>query len=188
MSYLSTKEQDEILIVTLDQPDSKVNKLDEQLITEFKELLETASQSAAKGIVLISGKENNFIAGADVEMLKNKQAPEEVTELSRRGNDLLLELEHFDKPIVAAIHGSCLGGGLEVAMACHYRVASDHDKTIMGQPESQLGLLTGGGGTPRLPRLIGVEKALPDLRTDQNVYPGKAYKIARVDEMVHKAG
>src|SRR5699024_12544477 len=111
MSYLSTKEQDEILIVTLDQPDSKVNKLDEQLITEFKELLETASQSAAKGIVLISGKENNFIAGADVKMLKNKQAPEEVTELRRRGKDLLLEREHLDKPDVGAAHDTGVGVG-----------------------------------------------------------------------------
>src|SRR5699024_7900845 len=112
--------------------------------------------------------------------------PEEVTELSRRGNDLLLELEHFDKPIVAAIHGSCLGGGLEVAMACHYRVASDHDKTIMGQPESQLGLLPGGGGTQRLPRLIGIQNALPYLLTGKNIYPGKAYKMGLVDELVHK--
>ncbi|SMO31779.1 fatty acid oxidation complex subunit alpha FadJ [Fodinibius sediminis] len=186
MSYLSTEEQDHILVVTLDQPDEKVNKLDEQLISEFQELLPRAAQQDIEGIVLTSGKENNFIAGADVEMLKNKKAPKEVEDLSRRGNDLLLELEHFDKPVVAAIHGSCMGGGLEVAMACHYRVASDHDKTTMGQPEVQLGLLPGGGGTQRLPRLIGIQNALTYLLTGKNIYPGQAYKMGLVDELTHK--
>src|SRR5690625_5192353 len=159
MGYLSTKQEDDILIVTLDQPDEKVNKLDEQLISEFQELLQTAAGLSIQGMVLISGKEDNFIAGADVEMLKNKEATYEIEELSCRGNELLLDLEHFDKPVVAAIHGSCVSGGLEVAMACHYRVASHHDKTVMGQPEVQLGLLPGGGGTQRLPRLIGIQNS-----------------------------
>src|SRR5690625_864555 len=123
MSYLSTEKQDGILVVTLDQPGEKVNKLNENLIAEFKNLLMETDKDSVEGIVLISGKENNFIAGADVEMLKNKQAPDEIQELSETGNQLLLNLEYFDLPVVVAIHGSCLGGGLEVAMACHYRVA-----------------------------------------------------------------
>ncbi|WP_372638522.1 fatty acid oxidation complex subunit alpha FadJ [Fodinibius sp.] len=186
MSYLSTEKQDDILVVTLDQPGEKVNKLDEQLMTEFRDLLEKAEQETVTGLVVISGKVDNFIAGADVAMLKNKKAPKEIEDLSRRGNDLLLDLEHFDKPIVAAIHGSCMGGGLEVAMACHYRVASDHDKTVMAQPEVQLGLLPGGGGTQRLPRLIGIQNALNYLLTGKNIYPRKAYKIGLVDELIHK--
>ncbi|HLR31362.1 MAG TPA: 3-hydroxyacyl-CoA dehydrogenase NAD-binding domain-containing protein [Fodinibius sp.] len=186
MGYLSTKQEDDILIVTLDQPDEKVNKLDEQLISEFQELLQTAASQSIQGIVLISGKENNFIAGADVEMLKNKKAPYEIEELSRRGNELLLDLEHFDKPVVAAIHGSCVGGGLEVAMACHYRVASHHDKTVMAQPEVQLGVLPGGGGTQRLPRLIGIQNSLTYLLTGKNIYSSKAYEIGLVDELTHK--
>lgn len=186
MGYLSTEKQDGILVVTLDQPDEKVNKLNEQLISEVQNLLQDAEQQNIAGMVLISGKENNFIAGADVKMLKNKKAPDEVEDLSRRGNDLLLELEHFDKPVVAAIHGSCMGGGLEVAMACHYRVASDHDKTVMAQPEVQLGLLPGGGGTQRLPRLIGIQNALTYLLTGKNIYPRKAYTMGLVDELTHK--
>lgn len=186
MNYLSTEKQDGILVVTLDQPNEKVNKLNETLISEFRDLLEKAEKQTIDGIVLISGKENNFIAGADIEMLKTKQAPDEIEDLSRRGNDLLLKMEHFDKPVIAAIHGSCLGGGLEVAMACHYRVLSDHDDTVMGQPESQLGLLPGGGGTQRLPRLIGIQNALPYLLTGKNIYPHKAYKMGLVDEMTHK--
>jgi 3-hydroxyacyl-CoA dehydrogenase/enoyl-CoA hydratase/3-hydroxybutyryl-CoA epimerase len=186
MSYLSTVLEDDILIVTLNQAGEKVNKLNEELIAAFQNLLQDTDPASIDGIVLISGKEQNFIAGADVEMLKNKKAPEEVEELSRRGNELLLELEHFEKPIVAAIHGSCLGGGLEVAMACHYRVASNHDKTVMGQPEVQLGLLPGGGGTQRLPRLIGIQNSLTYLLTGKNIYPHKAYKMGLVDELTHK--
>jgi 3-hydroxyacyl-CoA dehydrogenase/enoyl-CoA hydratase/3-hydroxybutyryl-CoA epimerase len=186
MSYLSTEIQDNILVATLDQPDSKVNKLTEELISEVKELLENTNPDDIDGIVLVSGKKNNFIAGADVEMLKNKEAPEEIEDLSQRGNRLLLKLENYPKPAVAAIHGSCLGGGLEVAMACNYRVASRHSDTVMGQPEVQLGLLPGGGGTQRLPRLIGIQNALTYMLTGKNIYPRKAYKLGLVDELTHR--
>jgi len=186
MSYLSTQKDDDILVVTLDQAGEKVNKLNEELIAEFQDLLEDTASEHIKGIVIISGKENNFIAGADIDMLKNKKAPDEIEDLSRRGNQLLLKLETYPKPIVAAIHGSCLGGGLEVAMACKYRVASEHSKTVLGQPEVQLGLLPGGGGTQRLPRLIGIQNALTYLLTGKNIYPRKAYKMGLVDELTHK--
>ena len=186
MNYLNTEIQDDILVVTLDQPDSKVNKLTEALITEVKELLENTNPDDIDGIVMVSGKKNNFIAGADVEMLKNKKAPKEIEDLSQRGNRLLLQLENYAKPVVAAIHGSCLGGGLEVAMACNYRVASKHSDTVMGQPEVQLGLLPGGGGTQRLPRLIGIQNALTYMLTGKNIYPRKAYKLGLVDELTHR--
>jgi 3-hydroxyacyl-CoA dehydrogenase/enoyl-CoA hydratase/3-hydroxybutyryl-CoA epimerase len=186
MNYLSIEEQDDILIVTLDQAGEKVNKLDEQLIEEFKELLPKAEKESVKGIVLISGKENNFIAGADVEMFKNKKAPEEIEELSRTGNELLLRVENFPKPIVAAIHGGCIGGGNEVAMACHYRVATEDSATKFSQPEVQLGLLPGGGGTQRLPRLIGLQNSLTYLLTGKNIYPRQAKKMGLVDELTHK--
>lgn len=186
MSYLSTENQDGILIVTLDQPNEKVNKLNEELIGEFQDLLKNTNPDDIEGIVITSGKENNFIAGADVEMLKNKQAPDEIEELSHNGNQLLLKLEHYPKPVVAAIHGSCLGGGLEVAMACNYRVASKHSKTVLGQPEVKLGLLPGGGGTQRLPRLIGIQNALTYMLTGKNIYPKKAYKLGLIDELTHR--
>ncbi|MDZ7695299.1 MAG: 3-hydroxyacyl-CoA dehydrogenase NAD-binding domain-containing protein [Balneolaceae bacterium] len=106
--------------------------------------------------------------------------------MSRTGNELLLRVENFSKPIVAAIHGSCMGGGLELAMACHYRVASDHSDTKMGQPEVNLGLNPGAGGTQRLPRLIGLQKSLTYLLTGKNIYPRQAYKMGLVDELTHK--
>lgn len=187
MSYLDIKTEDEIAIVTLDQPGEKVNKLNEELISAFKDLLDTYQQDdSIKGIVITSGKKGNFIAGADVEMLKNKKAPDEIEDLSRRGNKLLLRLEQFEKPVVAAIHGACIGGGNEVAMACHYRVASDHSDTKFGQPEVQLGLLPGGGGTQRLPKLIGLQNALTYSLTGKNIYPRQAYKMGLVDELTHK--
>lgn len=187
MNYLSIGKQDNIAVITLDQPGEKVNKLNDNLIGEIRKVFDTLeNDESLEGIVLVSGKKDNFIAGADVEMLKNKKAPEEIEELSRTGNQLLLRLEHFEKPVVAAIHGACLGGGLEVAMACHYRVASIHSKTVLGQPEVNLGLLPGGGGTQRLPRLIGLQKSLTYMLTGKNIYPRQAYKMGLVDELTHK--
>lgn len=187
MSYLDIRTEDNIAVVTLDQPGSKVNKLDETLIGAFKELMDQfENDDSVQGIVITSGKKGNFIAGADVEMLKNKSAPEGIEELSRRGNRLLLRLENFSKPIVAAIHGSCIGGGNEVAMACHYRVASKDSATVFGQPEVKLGLLPGGGGTQRLPKLIGLQNALTYALTGKNIYPRQAYKMGLVDELTHK--
>ena len=187
MSYLDIRTENNIAVVTLDQPGEKVNKLDESLIDAFRDLLKKfRDDDDVEGIVLISGKENNFIAGADVEMLKNKQAPEGIEELSRTGNELLLKLEQFEKPVVAAIHGSCIGGGNEVAMACHYRVASESSETKFGQPEVKLGLLPGGGGTQRLPRLIGIQNALKYALTGKNIYPRHARKMGLVDELTHK--
>lgn len=187
MSYLTVENEDGIAVITLDQEGEKVNKLNEELIEEFRSLLdEFKDQADLEGIVLISGKEGNFIAGADVQMLKNKQAPEGIEELSRTGNELLLRLANFEKPVVAAIHGSCMGGGLELAMVCHYRVASNHADTVMAQPEVKLGLLPGGGGTQRLPRLIGLQKSLTYLLTGKNIYPRQALKMGLVDELTHK--
>ncbi|MDZ7716192.1 MAG: 3-hydroxyacyl-CoA dehydrogenase NAD-binding domain-containing protein [Balneolaceae bacterium] len=187
MNYLDIRKEDNIAIVTLDQPDSKVNKLDEGMIEAFAELMDQYEQNdSIEGIVIISGKDGNFIAGADVEMLKNTPAPEGIEELSRNGNELLLRLENFDKPVVAAIHGSCIGGGNEVIMACHYRVASKHSDTVFGQPEVKLGLLPGGGGTQRLPKLIGLQNALTYALTGKNMYPRQAYKMGLVDELTHK--
>ncbi|MDZ7772989.1 MAG: 3-hydroxyacyl-CoA dehydrogenase NAD-binding domain-containing protein [Balneolaceae bacterium] len=186
MSYLDISYRDDVAVITLDQPGSRVNTLNEELISEFTGAMDELSRPSVKGVVLVSGKRDAFIAGADVEMLKNKEAPEDIEELSRRGNELLLQVEKLDKPVVAAIHGACLGGGLEVAMACHYRVASRHSKTVMGQPEVKLGLLPGGGGTQRLPRLVGLQNALTYMLTGKNIYPRQAYKMGLVDELTHR--
>lgn len=187
MSYLSIEKEDRIALLRLDQPGEKVNKLNEELIEAFGEALDRLEQDDELiGAVIYSGKPDNFIAGADLDMLKAQEKPEDVEQISKTGNELLLRLARSKKPVAAAIHGAALGGGLEVALACHYRVASDHAKTKLGQPEVKLGLLPGGGGTQRLPRLIGIQKALTYMLTGKNIYPHKAKKIGLIDELTHQ--
>ena len=114
-------------------------------------------------------------------------SPADAEALSRGGQALLARLESLRVPVVAAIHGACLGGGLETALACRYRIASDHPKTVLALPEVQLGLLPGAGGTQRLPRLIGLQRALDMILTGRNVRAKKAYQMGLVDELVHPA-
>ncbi|NBC66762.1 MAG: fatty acid oxidation complex subunit alpha FadJ, partial [Bacteroidetes bacterium] len=176
-----------VAVITLDTPGEKVNKLNEKLIDEFSELLdELENDDSIAGALLISGKENNFIAGADIEMFKTRETAEELSELSWTGHKILLRVENFEKPIVVGIHGSCMGGGTELALASHYRIISDHSSTKVGLPEVKLGLLPGMGGTQRLPRLIGIQKALPYLLTGKNMYSYQAEKTGFADEVVHQ--
>lgn len=184
---LQTEIIDNVAVITLDTPGEKVNKLNEKLIDEFSDVLdELESDDSLEGALIISGKENNFIAGADIEMFKTRDTAEELSELSWTGHKILLRIENFSKPVVAGIHGSCMGGGTELALACHYRVVSDHNSTKIGLPEVKLGLLPGMGGTQRLPRLIGIQKALPYLLTGKNMYSHQAGKTGFADEVVHQ--
>lgn len=180
---------EDIAIVTLDTPGEKVNKLNEVMIEEFSEFLDRLeSDDSLKGAVLLSGKDENFIAGADIEMFKTRNTAEELEALSWTGHQILLRIEECRKPVVAAINGSCMGGGTELALACHYRIVSDHTSTQIALPEVKLGLLPGMGGTQRLPRLIGIQKALTYLLTGKNIYPDQAKKIGVADEMIHRHG
>ncbi|REL38494.1 fatty acid oxidation complex subunit alpha FadJ [Rhodohalobacter sp. SW132] len=186
-SILNTEIISGVAIVTLDTPDEKVNKLNEALIEEFSGFLDQLeSDEELKGAVLLSGKDENFIAGADIEMFKTRETSEELAELSWTGHEILLRVEQCKKPIVAGIHGSCMGGGTELALACHYRIVSDHSDTKIGLPEVKLGLLPGMGGTQRLPRLIGLQKALPYLLTGKNMYPRHARRTGFANEVVHR--
>ena len=134
--------------------------------------------------MLRSAKPDNFIAGADIkDFLAIKSALEGET-LSRSGQALLDRLEALPIPVVAAIHGSCLGGGLEMALACRYRVATDDPKTVLGVPEVLLGLLPGAGGTQRLPRLIGLPQGLDLILTGRSLKATRALKAGLVDEVV----
>ena len=173
----------------MDQPGEKVNKISIDLVDEFKIMLDGfEDDKTVRAIVLISRKPDNFIAGADIEKFKNMTSPAEAEMLSRQGHALLNRMAAFPKPIVAAIHGATLGGGLEVALACHYRIASDDPKTVLALPEVKLGLLPGGGGTQRLPRLVGLQAALDMMLTGKNIYPRQAKKIGLVDDLIHPYG
>lgn len=187
MSYLNITKKENVAVITLNQPGEKVNTLNEAMMDQFANFLDDLESDASlKGAVLISGKENNFIAGADIEMFKARETAEEIEQLSLDGHAILNRVESSSKPIAVAIHGSCMGGGLELSLACHYRIASGHSKTIMALPEVKLGILPGTGGTQRLPRLIGIQKSLNYMLTGKNIFARQAYKMGLVDELVHK--
>lgn len=187
MNYLTLEKRNDVAIIWMDRPKEKLNTLNRQLVAEFPAIIhELENNHDIKALVLASRKDDNFIAGADLDVLSSFKTKEDVFAFTKPGNDLLNKLAHFKKPIVAAIHGACLGGGLEVALACSARVCSDSSKTKFGLPEVKLGLLPGGGGTQRLPRLIGLQKALDIMLTGKNVYPRQAKRMGLVDVMVHK--
>jgi 3-hydroxyacyl-CoA dehydrogenase / enoyl-CoA hydratase / 3-hydroxybutyryl-CoA epimerase len=174
------------LIVTIDAPDSPVNTLTPALVGEFESIFERAERDQlVRALVLTSGKPDTFIAGADVEQFKSFRLAVDGERTSRTGQDLLNRLERLRVPVVAAIHGACLGGGLEVTLACGYRICTDDAKTALGLPEVQLGVIPGMGGTQRLPRLVGLQAALDMILTGRNVRGKRALQIGLVDEVVH---
>ena len=177
-----------ILVVTLDQPGDSVNKVDRRLGVELERILEmTERDKTIRGTVISSGKPDIFIAGADIEQFLEFRTEEDAENASRFGQRLLSMLERSRVPVVAAINGACLGGGLELALACRYRIASDSPKTQLALPEVQLGLVPGMGGTQRLPRLVGARNALDMILTGKNVRAKKALGMGLVDEVVHPA-
>lgn len=152
------------------------------------ELNKANNNSSVTSAVLISGKPGCFIAGADINMLAACKTFEEVKLISEEGQKILGDVEKLKKPVVAAIMGSCLGGGLETALACHYRIAVKDKKTALGLPEVMLGLLPGAGGTQRLPRLTSIPTALDLELTGKSVRADKAKKLGIVDLLVDPLG
>lgn len=136
-----------------------------------------------KSVVFISAKPGVFIAGADIAELNACKTEEEMRALSSAGQTFMNRLADSKKPFVAAIEGSCMGGGLEVALACHYRVASQSKKTQLALPEVMLGLLPGAGGTQRLPKLVGIQAALDVMLTGKTIKPDKALKMGLVNQV-----
>lgn len=185
---LRTELVDDVLVVTIDKPGDSVNTLSTALVGEFEGLIQRVDQdSLIKAVVLTSGKPDTFIAGADVEQFTEFRAPADAERVSRLGQELVGRLEKLRVPVVAAIHGACLGGGLEMALACRYRVATDHPKTVFALPEVQLGVIPGLGGTQRLPKLVGLQAALDMILAGRNVRAKRALQMGLVDEMVHPA-
>lgn len=158
MSAISvTTRPDAVAVLTFDQPGSKANVLTRELWTEFSEALTSlAARTDLKGLVLASAKPGIFIAGADLKLLANAPAPNdpEVRAFIEQGLRVLEQLEALPFPTCAAIDGAALGGGLEVALACDYRVCGSNPKVQLGLPEVKLGLIPGWGGTQRLPRIV----------------------------------
>jgi 3-hydroxyacyl-CoA dehydrogenase / enoyl-CoA hydratase / 3-hydroxybutyryl-CoA epimerase len=185
---LTVDVRDEIALVTLDVPGATVNTFTRPVRDEVVALLDRLDRDQGiRAAVLVSGKADGWIAGADVEELVELPGAAEAERLSRMGQELMDRVEKMRTPIVAAIHGACLGGGLELALACAYRIATESPKTVLALPEVQLGLIPGAGGTHRLPRLVGLRAALDMILTGKNVRARKALQTGLVDEMVHPA-
>jgi 3-hydroxyacyl-CoA dehydrogenase/enoyl-CoA hydratase/3-hydroxybutyryl-CoA epimerase len=188
VSAFRTEVRDGIAVVTFDLPGEPVNKLNAAVKVEFEALLIRIRDDAdIRAVVLISGKPDTFIAGADIEEFTALTTQAEAERLSFEGQEMVSRVETLPKPVVAAIHGACLGGGLELALACSCRVATDHPKTQLGLPEVQLGLIPGAGGCQRLPRLIGARAALDMILTGRSERATKALRLGLVDELVPKS-
>jgi 3-hydroxyacyl-CoA dehydrogenase/enoyl-CoA hydratase/3-hydroxybutyryl-CoA epimerase len=177
--------EDGVLVLTIDVPGERLNTLGKSMMAELDALLtELEVPGALVAVVLRSGKPDNFIAGADIKDFNTIRSAMEGEALSRGAQALLDRLEAVPVPVVAAIHGACLGGGLEMVLACRYRVASDDPKTVLGLPEVTLGLLPGAGGTQRLPRLVGLRTALDMILTGRTLKASRALKAGVVDDVV----
>ena len=185
MSAFSVERDGRVAVALFDLPGASVNTLTTAVGDELVELLERlAGDDTVDAVVLISGKKDLFIAGADIDQFVALETAEDAGQLSRSGQQLVAQIAAFPKPLVAAIHGACLGGGLELAMAARYRVASDAPVTQLGLPEVQLGIIPAAGGCQRLPRLVGLGTALGMILIGRSAKPARALRIGLVDEVV----
>ena len=178
-----------IITVTIDQTERKMNVIGEGFNEAFATITDAfINDQNAKGLILTSGK-STFVVGADIDQLATIETAEQAFALVEDLKTSLRKLETSGKPVVAAITGTALGGGLELALACHYRIAIDSPKTSsttkLGLPEVKLGLLPGGGGTQRLPRLIGIQKALELMTQGKELRPQQALEIGFIDDLAH---
>ena len=183
-NYIKKEVIDGVAFLNLDQKDSKVNIVSPKLIDVFEHVIDDIiSDDEIKAAVFISAKKD-FIAGADIQSFGAEKVGD-FQPLSRKGHLLFDKLQNSPKPFIAAIHGTAYGLGVELPLACTARIASNHRTTKLALPEVKLGLLPGGGGTQRLPRLVGLQASLDMMLTGKNIFPFKAKKIGLVDEVVH---
>jgi len=182
MQQIKLVQEQNIAILILDSPDKKLNIINPAMLEEISVLYDNINRNdSIKAILLISAKDDNFIAGADIHAFE-KMTGQEARALSEQAHALLNKIALSRKPYFAAIHGACLGGGLEVALACHYRVATC--ESLFGSPEVLLGILPAAGGTARLPRLIGMKSALTLLLSGKRIGTKEAYALGLVDLVV----
>lgn len=173
--------------ITFDDPASRANVFNPPTQAALRAAVEALAAQPVKAVVVLSGKEKIFIAGADLKWLGKIKSPAEGKDASRSGQALFGLLDSFKVPVVCAIHGACAGGGYEIALACHWRLASDAKETVIGLPEVGIGLIPGWGGCARLPRLIGTKAAVDHILKAQLLPAAEAHKAGLVDELVPAA-
>jgi 3-hydroxyacyl-CoA dehydrogenase/enoyl-CoA hydratase/3-hydroxybutyryl-CoA epimerase len=170
-----------VVTVTFDVAGSPVNVFNEGVFAELSEVVSQLERDPPKLLVFRSGKPSGFFAGAEVHRIRELKSADEARAVLAAGQELFARVERLPFPTVAVIHGMCLGGGLEFALSCKYRVARDDSSTKIGLPEVQLGLIPGWGGTQRLPRVVGVRRALGMILEGSTLSAAKAAKVGLVD-------
>ncbi len=185
-SYFEKPEiRNNIALIRINGPE-KMNVLNQNMFNEAKEIFDKHifDNKELKSIVFISSKKDNFIAGADIEMLKKVKTRDEILNITKQGNDFFSKVKDLNIPLIAAIDGSCMGGGLEWALYCDYRIATNSPKTVFSLPEVKLGLMPGMGGTYNLPKLIGLPNSLDMILSGKNIRHDKAKKMGLIHEVV----
>lgn len=178
------RDADDIVWLTLEKPDASTNVLSREVLAGLEQLLEPLAATPPRGLVIRSGKANGFIAGADIREFSEISSAEEGFELARHGQLVFARIAQLRCPTVAALHGFALGGGLELALACRYRVGARSDRLALGLPEVQLGIHPGFGGSVRLVRLLGVRPAMQMMLTGRSVHADRAAQLGLVDRLV----
>jgi enoyl-CoA hydratase len=180
---ITLESSDRVATITVNRPD-KLNALNDRVIAELGDAIDNVVGDSAVGGVILTGAGRAFVAGADISELE-KHGAVSAKRLAQTGQDVFRRFEVSPKPVIAAVNGFALGGGCELAMACHIRIASEAAK--FGQPEVKLGLIPGYGGTQRLPRLVGRGRALQLLLTGEMIDAQEAYRIGLVNRVVPAA-
>ena len=181
MQYLKVTAEEGVAVVTIDRP--PVNALNRQVMAELDQALEAVKTDAAvKVVILTGGGSFAFVAGSELKKTASLASGRKAAEVAARGQAVMTKIQRLGKPVIAAINGVCLGGGNELAMACHLRLTGD--RVRFGQPEINLGIIPGFGGTQRLPRLIGTIKALELILTGDLITAQEAHRLGLVNQVV----
>ena len=185
---IKREQHDEVVTIIFDQENSSANVFNENMFSELDEQLAFIedNQKDFRGVIFKSAKPSIFIAGADLKSFADDPTPERISYLIKLGQQIFDRIENLCIPTVAAIHGACVGGGYELALACDHRVATLDSSTKIGLPETMLGILPAWGGSTRLPRMIGIANAMNIILGGKVVVPKLAYKYKMVDKLVYK--
>ncbi len=181
MQYLFIEKSDGIGIITINRPDA-MNAMNSDVVSELSITISDMIADKEIGVIIITGsREKAFVAGADIKAMQQMNA-EDALEFGKTGQEMTLVIENSPKPVIAAVNGFALGGGCEISLACHIRVASEN--AIFGQPEVLLGLIPGWGGTQRLPKIVGTGIANELITTGNQISAQEAHRIGLVNHVV----
>jgi enoyl-CoA hydratase/carnithine racemase len=181
LQYVKLAVEDRVAILTIDHPPA--NALNSPTMADLNSAIDkVAADPNVKAVIITGAGQFAFVAGADINEIAALKTPEQAKEVVLMGQGILNKIEALKKPVICAINAVCLGGGNELAMACHFRIAADNAR--FGQPEMNLGIIPGFGGTQRLPRIVGKSKALELIITGDMITAQEAYRLGLVNKVV----